>query len=72
MVTNGTWSNQWSRVFDQALVSVALSNGRNLTCTPAHRFVLADGTRVSASDLKIGNKLTKHDWPVVETGEENI
>lgn len=56
---------------NQKLVTVYLSDGRTLRCTPAHRFLLADGRRLPASDLEIGDKLLKHSWPVIESGSDN-
>ena len=65
---------EWSRVVpkitghNQRLVTVRLSDGRELTCTPAHRFVDRQGVKVRAQDLEIGNQLIKADWPVVHGG----
>lgn len=65
---------EWSRVtprvtgHDQPMVRVSLSNGRSLTCTTAHRFLTATGTRVNAADLRPGQALLTHDWPVVRAG----
>jgi ribonucleotide reductase alpha subunit len=76
-VWNGfEWSEVTPRVtgYDQRLVDVTLSNGVTLTCTPAHTFVLTTdyrgGTkRVSAQALQVGDKLLKHEWPVLREGE---
>ena len=56
---------------DQSLVKVTLSSGQTLTCTPAHRFHVADGYRgktrvVEAGSLTPGMKLFKATYPVVE------
>lgn len=62
---------EWSRVapkvtgHNQRLVTVKLSDGRELTCTPAHRFVNRQGVKVRAQDLEVGDQLAKADWPVV-------
>jgi ribonucleotide reductase class II len=60
----------------QPLVDVLLSSGQSLTCTPYHEFVVAiDYTgmsrRVKAKDLLPGMKLAKHEYPVVEIGEDH-
>ena len=53
---------------------VKLSNGVELRCTPAHKWVLAgdrynpEGERVETKDLQIGAKLAKYTMPVVEAG----
>ncbi|MGL5714913.1 MAG: LAGLIDADG family homing endonuclease [Paraclostridium sp.] len=56
---------------NQKILNVELSNGRTLKCTPYHKFILEDGTRVEAKDLQINDKLIKHDLPVIE-GSENL
>ena len=55
---------------DQPLVTVKLSNGRRLTCTPAHRFVLANGTRINADDLSPGDALKVGAWPRITDGAD--
>lgn len=70
-VWNGArWSVVEPRVtgHDQPLVRVRLSDGTSLDCTPAHQFILADGSRVAASDLEEGEALAKFDMPLVEEG----
>ena len=70
-VWNGAeWSLVTPRVtgHDQPMVRVALSNGRALICTTAHRFLTETGTRVDASALRPGQGLLTHDWPVVRSG----
>jgi len=59
----------------QKLITVKLSNGSELTCTPYHKFIIRNGytdwkslnkaTRVDASNLKSGMKLTKWDAPIL-------
>jgi ribonucleoside-diphosphate reductase alpha chain len=51
---------------NQPLVRVVLSNGTDLICTPAHRFILRDGSRVEAGKLWAGAKLVKWQPPVVQ------
>lgn len=68
--------HEWTEVtpsvtgHDQPLVTVHLSNGEQLTCTAAHKFVLAGGERVDAEDLQEGEELMTANWPVVEGGED--
>ena len=38
-------------------VHVSLSNGASITCTPDHRFILADGASIFANDLTWGKLL---------------
>lgn len=51
---------------NQAMVNVELSDGSEITCTIGHKFILKDGTRVMAKDLKISEVLEKSNWPVVD------
>jgi ribonucleoside-diphosphate reductase alpha chain len=60
---------------DQELVDVELSDGRVLTCTPYHKFLVSEGytdkrtlanaLRIDASDLKTGMKLKKSSLPTI-------
>jgi len=60
---------------DQELLDVELSDGRVLTCTPYHKFIisesyrdfktLANSVRVDAQDLKVGMKLKKGTLPTL-------
>ena len=79
-VWNGfEWSEVEPRVtgYEQPMVTISLSDGRSLRCTEAHKWVIVEGydskqtqSRVSAIDLKVGQKLLKIEYPVVEMGEE--
>jgi ribonucleoside-diphosphate reductase alpha chain len=61
---------------NQKLVSVLLSNGAEIHCTPYHKFLVRDSyrdkealkecKRVDASELEEGMKLAKCDLPLVE------
>lgn len=61
---------------NQKLISVLLSNGAEIHCTPYHKFLVRDSyrdkeslkdcKRIDASELKEGMKLAKCDLPVVE------
>ena len=65
---------------EQELVDVELSDGRVLTCTPYHKFLVSEGyddkrsianaLRVDASDLKTGMKLKKSTFPTIVHGTE--
>jgi ribonucleoside-diphosphate reductase alpha chain len=65
---------------DQELLDVELSDGRVLTCTPYHKFIisesyhdfktLANSVRVEAQDLKIGMKLKKGTLPTLAGNPE--
>ena len=78
-VWNGEkWSNTTILKTGQAqkLVTVHLSNGAQITCTPYHKFIirkdyydklpLKDATRVEASNLKKGMKLTKFNLQLLQ------
>lgn len=72
---------EWSKVtpkvtgHNRELVTVSLSNGRSLTCTTNHKFVIqksykdGDVERVEAKDLQPGMKLIKTEYPVIEEGK---
>lgn len=50
---------------------VRFSNGSELQCTPYHKFILKDGTRVECKDLSVGDKLVKCNMPIIN-GEQQI
>jgi len=60
----------------QKLISVNLSDGTKLTCTPYHKFIISENyydfksldkaKRIDASNLKCGMKLAKWDAPIIE------
>jgi ribonucleotide reductase alpha subunit len=56
----------WSEVtptitgIDQQILDLEFSDGTKLACTPYHKFILNDGTRIEAKDLRVGTKLC--DW----------
>lgn len=71
-VWNGyEWSEVEPRItgHNQEMVLITLSNGIKLNCTKYHKFVLKDGSRVEARDLKIKDKLIKCNFPVINSGE---
>ena len=49
---------------------VYFSDGSDLSCTLYHGFYLADGSKVEAKDLQIGDALQKHSWPVINCGAD--
>jgi ribonucleotide reductase alpha subunit len=76
--TTSIWNGfEWSSVtpqvtgFNQHMVTVELSSGQKITCTDYHKFIVSIGysgkTReVRAIDLHAGDKLVKHNYPVIE------
>ena len=62
---------EWSKVtpkvtgHDQKTLKIKFSNGATVQCTSYHKWVLKDGNRVEAKDLKIGDKLMKCNYPVL-------
>lgn len=62
---------EWSKVtpkvtgHNQKTLKVKFSNGATVQCTPYHKWVLKDGSRVEAKDLNIGDKLMKCNYPVL-------
>lgn len=66
---------------NQRLVTVHLSNGAQITCTPYHKFIVRnkysdktsfkDATRIEATNLKKGMKLAKHKLQLVSGNTVN-
>jgi len=50
---------------NQEIFDLEFSDGTKLSCTPYHKFILADGTRVEAKDLQFDSKLSKFNFPVI-------
>lgn len=79
--------DKWSKTIviktgeNKKLVTVNLSNGSQLTCTSYHKFIvrkdysdktnLKDATRIEASNLKEGMKLTKFNLNLVQGDNTN-
>ena len=72
---------QWSTVkpfktgIDKELLTVTLSNGATVECTPEHHFWIkptykSELLRVSAKSLRVGDNLIKYQLPVVEGSKE--
>lgn len=63
--------SEWSKVKpeetgqNQPILDIAFSDGSTLSCTPYHGFYLRTGERVEARNLQVGDRLLKHDWPVM-------
>lgn len=51
---------------NQSMTNIKFSDGSELDCTLYHKFILSNGQRIEAAELKPGDKLMKHDFPVVE------
>lgn len=73
--TNVWNGKEWSEVTPfstgvNPLMMVLLSDGTHLDCTPYHKWVLSDGSRVETKDLTDGDKLGKFKMPTVCVGEE--
>jgi len=66
----------------QKLVTVYLSNGAQITCTPYHKFIvrsgytdkssIKDATRIEAWELKEGMKLAKHSLDIVQGNNNDM
>ena len=79
--------DKWSRTTvmktgeQQKLITVYLSNGSQITCTPYHKFIvrsgytdktpIKDATRVEAWQLKVGMKLTKNTIEMIQGSNSN-
>lgn len=65
---------------NQRLITVHLSNGAQITCTPYHKFIIQDEkkirqsikecNRIEAKDLKQGMKLSKWEAPIIQGNKE--
>ena len=53
---------------NQKILIINLSDGREIKCTPYHRFITNEGEDVKAIDLKINTKLAKYDFPIINKG----
>lgn len=59
---------QWSKVtpkitgHNQPIMRISFSNNRYVDCTPYHKFVLRDGSRVEAKDLQISDMLATYTY----------
>ena len=80
--TIDTWNGyEWSRVtpritgYNQPMLKVKLSDGRELTSTYYHKWYLADGYKgerrvTTTNNLKVGDKIIKYNFPIIKEGEQ--
>lgn len=72
---------EWSEVTPkvtgnhQSVLTINFSDGRMLNCTPYHKFHISldykgNTEEVEAKNLQPGMKLIKHNFPIIEHGEE--
>mgnify|MGYP001612886540 FL=1 len=54
---------------NQTMVVVTLSDGSRLECTENHKFILADKTRVEATELRVGQSLLQASYPVLDPND---
>ncbi len=56
---------------DQEMMEICFSNGSVLKCTPQHKFYINHNNNIietTASELKIGDKMIKCQYPIVKEG----
>ena len=72
---------EWSKVTpkitgeSQQILKIKFSDGRELKCTPYHKFHIAKSYGgeveiVEAKDLKLRDKLIKYEFPIIKEGKE--
>lgn len=55
------------------IMTVSLSNGMELTCTPTHKWLIKDQKdRVPASELTVGMELQDFEYPILELEDTEI
>lgn len=79
-VWNGEeWSDVEPRITgeNQEILDIEFSDGSKLSCTPYHKFYIQNGFKedgnqiqVEAKDLKLGDKIIKFEYPIVEFENE--
>lgn len=55
---------------DVPMYDIKFSDGSELNCTHYHKFILSNDDRVEARNLKVGDKLIKNDFPVIDGSEQ--
>jgi len=55
---------------NQEILDVEFSDGSNLSCTMYHGFYLANGSEKEAKELRVGDKLIKYNFPIIEGDKE--
>lgn len=69
---------EWSKVVpkctgvNQPMMTIKFSDGTSVDCTPYHKWIIADGTRVKAENLTVGTKMSKFKLPVIVGNEVSI
>jgi ribonucleotide reductase alpha subunit len=48
---------------DKELIAITFSNGKNIRCTPYHKFYINNGEQVEAMNLQPGNKIVPYKLP---------
>lgn len=73
------WSNVTPKItgYNQPIIKVTLSDGRELTSTHYHNWHIAEGyngksKKVKTQDLKIGDKIIKYKFPIIEDGVDEV
>lgn len=51
---------------NQPMKSILFSDGSKLRCTNYHKFILNNSDRIEAEKLKVGDKLSKFSFPVID------
>ena len=61
------WSNVIPQVtgLNQPIRRITLSDGSFVDCTDYHKFILNDGSKVEAKDLKEGDALVDFEYPII-------
>ena len=61
------WSNVIPQVtgLNQPIRRITMSDGSSLDCTDYHKFILSNGERVEAKDLKEGDALVDFEYPII-------
>jgi len=54
---------------NQDILDIEFSDGNFLSCTPYHKFVLSDGSKIEAKELIEGDKLSKFSFPIIHNIE---
>jgi len=54
------------------IYDIEFTDGSKLSCTPYHKFILNDGTRIEAKDLTKEHKLAKFKLPIIDNIDSNI
>jgi ribonucleoside-diphosphate reductase alpha chain len=57
--------------YNREIMSISFSDGCALNCTRNHTFYLSNGEKVTAENLRIGDKLMKYKFPIIEGTDED-